>query len=139
MRIKNVFMVLLAIALVFGIAAFGAGCNPPKEKKLSDIKAEDLSKITLTRRAGEGVTAKEKDLTDTEQMQALLDVINSVEYTQGEARMAEVKGKYRIVLIYKNNKGKAVEVLSETKIFMDKHYYEAQGSVDLSQYDEFLD
>lgn len=139
MRIKRGLIILLTLVLALGVTVFATSCNPPKEKSLSNIKAEDLSKIFVLRRSSSGKRAIEKDITDIDQMRQLLAVLNSVEYTKGEARMVDVTGDYRIILFDKDNKGKVVEILSESSIFMDKHYYSAESDIDLSKYDEFLD
>ncbi len=137
---KNSTLTLaMVIVLLLSIMAFTLGCNPPKA--FNEFKAEELDSITLIRRASSGKRVAEKKITDAQQMQELLDVINSVTYTKGRSVMIGPKGKYRILMTLKDkpNEGRAVEILGEETIFIGNHYYTASGEVDLSQYDAFLD
>ena len=138
---NRVLIFILVIVFSLGILTFTLGCNPPKAKQLKDFKASDLSRITLTRGAKDGKSAAEKTFEDEAVMQELLDVINSVTYTKGKYVFSGPKGKYRVLMVYKNdpNKGFAFEITSSDAILIGNYYYNTSAPVDLTRYDAFLD
>jgi len=139
---KNRVLVLAMVAIfAFGLLVFAQGCQPPEAEQIKVYKAADLAHITLTRRASGNTPAVEKTIEDEATMQALLDVIYSVTYTKGKFTVSGPKGKYRVLMIQKDdpNKGYAFDILDSDRLFKGSNYYTASDSVDLAKYDAFLD